>query len=69
VTLTSNVEKNAFQPWWKNAELTLYGAASLPKEVRVGSEVTHEWRYDSQSHAVILTVPDAVNNWTVRLTF
>jgi alpha-glucosidase len=69
VTLTSNVEKNAFQPWWKNAELTLYGAASLPKDVRVGSEVTHEWRYDSQSHAVILTVPDAVNNWTVRLTF
>jgi alpha-glucosidase len=69
VTLTSNVEKNAFQPWWKNVELTLYGPASLPKEVRVGSEVTHEWRYDDQAHAVILAVPDAVNNWTVRLTF
>jgi alpha-glucosidase len=69
VTLTSNIEKNAFQPWWKNAELTFYGATSLPKEVRVGSEVTHAWRYDDQAHAVILTVPDAVNNWTVRLTF
>jgi alpha-glucosidase len=69
VTLTSTIEKNAFQPWWKNTEVTLYGATSLPKEVRVGSEITHDWRYDSQAHAVILTVPDAVNNWTVRLTF
>ena len=35
----------------------------------VPADDTHAWRYDDQAHAVILTVPDAVNNWTVRLTF
>jgi alpha-glucosidase len=69
VTLTSTAEKSAFQPWWKSAEVTLYGAATLPKEVRIGDELTHEWRYDDQAHAVILTVPNAVNNWSVHLTF
>jgi alpha-glucosidase len=69
VTLTSTAEKSAFQPWWKSAEVTLYGAATLPKEVRIGDERTHEWRYDDQAHAVILTVPNAVNNWSVHLTF
>jgi len=28
-------------------KVTLYGAASTPKEVRIGDEVIHEWRYDS----------------------
>jgi hypothetical protein len=37
--------------------------------VRIGDELTHEWRYDDQAHAVILTVPNAVNNWSVHLTF
>ena len=69
VTVTSSTEKNAFQPWWKSAKVTLYGAASTPKEVRIGDEVIHEWRYDSMAHAVMLTVPDAAKNWSVRLTF
>ena len=69
VMVSSNVEKNAFQPWWKNAEVTLYGAAAAPKEVRVRDQVIREWRYDGLTHAVALTVPDAANNWSVRLTF
>ena len=69
VTVTSSTEKNAFQPWWKSAEVTLFGAAAAPKEVRIGDEVIHEWRYDSMAHAVMLTVPDAAKNWSVRLTF
>jgi len=69
VTVTSSTEKNAFQPWWKNAKVTLYGAASTPKEVRIGDEVIHEWRYDGLAHAVMLTVPDAARNWSVRLAF
>jgi alpha-glucosidase len=67
-SLTSNVEMNSYQSWWKSAEITLFGLTSVPKEVRIGDEVTHEWRYDSQAHSVTLTVPDAVKNWTVRLT-
>jgi alpha-glucosidase len=69
VTLASSIEKNAFQPWWKSAEVTLYGAAAAPKEVRIGDEIIHEWRYDTLAHAVTFIVPDAAKNWIVRLAF
>jgi hypothetical protein len=63
------VEKSAYLPWWKSAEVTLVGAASLPKEVRVGDQVTHEWRYDSQTHSVTLTVTDALSSWSVNVAY
>jgi alpha-glucosidase len=69
VTVTSNIAKNGFQPWWKSAEVKFYGVATSPKEVRIGADVNHEWHYDSQIHSVTLTVPNAVNNWTVRVAF
>jgi alpha-glucosidase len=69
VTVTSTVERNAFEPWWKNAELTIYGAAAAPREVQIGEHTVQEWRYDSQSHVVALTVPDALKNWNVQLAF
>jgi len=67
--VTSSVDKRAFQPWWKSAHVTIYGAAVAPTEVRVDDGVIHDWHYDGQAHAVTLTVPDAVKNWSVRLTF
>jgi alpha-glucosidase len=69
VTVTGNMEKSAYQPWWKTAQVTIYGAAVAPKEVRVGEQVIHDWRYDSLAHTVTLIVPDALKNWSVRLTF
>jgi len=69
VTVTSNVEQNAYQPWWKNTQVTLFGAAAAPKEVHIGEQTTSEWRYDSVAHTVTLTVPDALKNWSVRLAF
>ena len=69
VTVTSSIEKSAFLPWWKSAELTVYGAAASPKEVRVNDQAVQGWRFDSQVHTVTLTVPDAVKNWSVRLAF
>ncbi len=69
VTVTSRIEKNAFQPWWNSAEVTLFGAAAVPKEVRIGDAVVHEWRYDGLAHTVTLTVPEATKNWSVRLAF
>jgi alpha-glucosidase len=68
VTVTSSVEKNAFKPWWTTTEVTVYGAAA-PKEVRVGDQLTQQWRFDSQAHAVVLTLPDTGKDWTVRLLF
>ncbi len=67
VMVSSTIEKNAFQPWWKNAEITVFGMADAPKEVRIGDNVIREWRYDDRAHAVTLIVPDAAKNWSVRL--
>jgi len=69
VTVTSSVEKNSYQPWWKSAQVTLFGATAAPKEVRIGDQVIHDWRYDGLAHNVTLTVPDAAKNWSVRLAF
>jgi len=69
VTVTSNVEKNAYQPWWKSAQVTLFGATAQPKEVHIGEQITREWRYDNLAHTITLTVPDAVKNWVVRLAY
>jgi alpha-glucosidase len=69
MTVTSSTEKSGFQPWWNSAEVTIFGAASEPKEVRIGDQVVYEWHYDGESHTVTLTVPDAMKHWSVRLAF
>jgi alpha-glucosidase len=69
LTVSSNIETNAYQPWWNNTQLKIYGELSEPKEVRIGEELNREWRYDSAARCVTLTVPDALKNWTVRLSF
>ena len=69
LTVTSSIEKNAYKPWWNSTALTVYGAAASPKEVRVNDQAIEDWRFDGQTHTVTITVPDAVKNWSVRLTF
>ncbi|HXM93163.1 MAG TPA: glycoside hydrolase family 31 protein [Candidatus Dormibacteraeota bacterium] len=67
VTVASSVEKNVFQPSWKDAEVTIYGLTAAPKEVRTEDGVISGWHYDSHSHAVTLPVADGMKNWSVRL--
>jgi alpha-glucosidase len=69
LTITSSVEKNAWQPWWNSTQLRIYGASSEPKEARIGEQLIRDWRYDAQAHSITLTVPDALKNWNVRLSF
>jgi alpha-glucosidase len=69
LTVTSTIVKNAFQPWWNSTQLKIFGTSAEPKEVYIGGQLVHEWRYDSRSHCVTLTVPDALKDWTVRLSF
>src|SRR3984893_2261565 len=69
VTITSTTEKSSFQPWWNSAEVTVFGASTQPKEVKIGDHAIHEWRYDASAHSVILNVPDAAKNWALTLTF
>jgi alpha-glucosidase len=69
VVISSTTQTSAFKPWWTSAELTIFGAAAEPKEVRIADRGVRDWRYDGRLHAVTLTVPDALKNWTVRLSF
>lgn len=67
MSVTSHVEKNAYQTWWTSAELKIYGIAATPKEVRVGEKSVAGWKYDGAEHSVTLTVPNAVSDWTARV--
>ncbi len=69
LSITSTLETSAYKPWWNSTTLTAYGAAAAPKEVRIGDRVIQDWRFDSQAHTVTVTVPEAMKNWSVRLTF
>jgi alpha-glucosidase len=69
MTVTGGIEKSAYQPWWSSAQLEIYGAGAQPKEVHVGDRLIHDWRFDSQAHCITLTVPDALKNWNVRVSF
>lgn len=69
ITVMSATEKSSFRPWWSSVEVTVFGVAAQPKEVRIADRSIREWRYDGQTHSVILTVPDALANWTISLTF
>jgi alpha-glucosidase len=69
ITVTSTTEKSSFQPWWNSAEVSVFGITAQPKEVRIGDRTIHDWRYDGQTHSVILTVPDALKSWAVALAF
>jgi len=69
ISITGTVEKNAYKPWWNSTALTVYGAAAAPKEVRMNDRAVQDWHFDAQAHAVTLTVPDAMKNWSVRIQY
>jgi hypothetical protein len=49
--------------------VAVFGASVQPKEIRIGDRIIRDWRFDSATHSVIFTVPDALKEWTARLTF
>ena len=69
MSISSKIEKNGYQPWWNSTQLQIYGAGAEPKEVHIGDQLTREWRFDSKAHCITLTVPDALKNWNIRLSF
>jgi alpha-glucosidase len=69
VSVQSTIEKQAYQPWWSNVEVTVYAAPHVPREVRVDHSVVHEWRYDDTRHTVIVPVSDALRNWSVQILY
>ena len=69
LSVTSAPEKESFQPWWSSTEVTVFGMKAQPRDVRIDHRAAHEWRYDNKEHAVILTIPEAIQTWTVQLSF
>jgi alpha-glucosidase len=69
MTVTSTIEKDAYKPWWTSTLLEIYGAGARPKEVHIGDQLNHDWRYDPKARCITLTVPDSLKNWNVRLSF
>jgi alpha-glucosidase len=69
IKVTAVTEKNTYQPWWHAARVTIFGAPAQPKEVHIGEQSTRDWQYDANTHSVTLLVPNAQDNWSVRLAF
>jgi alpha-glucosidase len=69
MTITSTIEKNAYKPWWNSTQLRIFGAAAEPKEVHIGDQLNHDWRFDPKAHCVTVTIPDSLKNWNVHLRF
>jgi hypothetical protein len=69
VTVSGKVEKSGYKPWWSSTEVKVFGAASLPKTVKVGGSEIHAWSFDEKMHTVTLTVEDALKDWTVEIAY
>ncbi|MGA2810076.1 MAG: TIM-barrel domain-containing protein [Candidatus Acidiferrum sp.] len=69
VSITSAVEKNAFQPWWTSEEITVYGATSAPQSVAVDGQTLAETRFAAKAHAVTFVVPGGAHAWTAQIKY
>jgi len=68
-SVASTVEQTGYRSWWNSIQLNIFGVAAQPKELRMGDKTLSDWHYDSQKHAVTVTLPDALINWKLQVTF
>lgn len=69
VRMQSAARQGSFDPWWKNIQIEIFGAATAPKEVRVGDQPISDWGFDSVHHRVVFTLADAAQGWNVSLRY
>jgi alpha-glucosidase len=69
LTISGKIEKSGYKPWWTSTEVNAFGAATMPKMVKVGGMESHGWSYDDKSHSVTVTVNDALADWTVEISY
>jgi len=69
LTVSATTEKGTFQPWWHAARITIFGVPTEPKELRIGQQATRDWRYDAKSQSIVVTVPNAQENWAIHAAF
>lgn len=69
VRVTSAARQGGFEPWWKNIQLEVFGAAQAPKEIRVGDRAASDFRFDAEHHCVVVVVPDSASGWSVTIRY
>ena len=67
IEVIATTEKNTYRPWWHAARITIIGIPGEPKELRLGQKTIRDWHYDAKSHSVIVSVPDALQDWNIHL--
>ena len=68
LTISGRIEKSGYKPWWNVTQVKSFGAAAMPKAVKVDGTESHTWSYDERTHAVTVTVNDALADWTVEIS-
>ncbi|HWZ99684.1 MAG TPA: glycoside hydrolase family 31 protein [Candidatus Dormibacteraeota bacterium] len=69
LTINGKLEKNNYKPWWNSTEVRVFGAVAMPKMVKVGGTESHIWSYDEKKHSVTVAVNDALDDWTVEISY
>jgi alpha-glucosidase len=80
LTLSSAVDKNAFQPWWTSIEVTVYGMPAAAKSVDIttsgasssASPIPHaasDGRFDPAAHTYTFTIPSGPASWTASVNY
>ncbi len=69
ISVTSAVEKNAFQPWWTSVDVTVYGVSAAPKTIVAEGRAITDSRYDAAAHSVTFAVPGGAHAWTTQVTY
>jgi alpha-glucosidase len=69
VTISANVEKSGYKPWWTATEVTVFGAPGLPTSVKVSGSEIRGWSFDEKSHVVTLTVDGEPQDWNAEIAY
>lgn len=67
VEVVSRVVHEGYVSWWNDAEVTLFGVQRKPSVVAVDGKPSSDWRYDTTTQTVALTVRGARRDWRVEL--
>jgi alpha-glucosidase len=69
LSVSSKVEKAGYQPWWKDADMKVFGVETAPKEVRLGEQAVTDWSYDQAEKTVTIPIKDANRDWTATVRY
>ncbi len=69
LAIESRIEHDGFAPWWRDAQVTVFGVTRRPAAVMVDGQSVKGWRHDASARTVVLTVPQARRRWRVELRY